>query len=88
MKSTLQKSWNDPSPKSKKLYSPAQIPGAVDDTYEEPANEDKEMTAATPTMDVYTPSAINTKYFKLLLTQIPHYLTPMYQGMEAKHRSS
>ncbi|KAG0010498.1 hypothetical protein BGZ80_001435, partial [Entomortierella chlamydospora] len=81
LKRALQKNWNDPSPKSRKVYSPTLTPGTVDENIEEPVDEDKEMAPATPIIDAYTPSAINTKYFKFVLTQIPHYLTPMYQGM-------
>ncbi|KAI7827971.1 hypothetical protein BC939DRAFT_76403 [Gamsiella multidivaricata] len=81
LKRALQKNWNDPSPKSKKHYSPPQVPGTLDEFVEEAEGEDKEMAPATPTIDAYTPSAINTKYFKFVLTQIPHYLSPMYQGI-------
>ncbi|KAF9206640.1 hypothetical protein BGZ49_002096 [Haplosporangium sp. Z 27] len=81
LRRALQKNWNDPSPKSRKVYNPALIPGTIDENVEEFAEEDKEMSSTTPTIDAYTPSAINTKYFKFVLTQIPHYLTPLYQGM-------
>ncbi|KAI8602492.1 hypothetical protein EDD21DRAFT_320345 [Dissophora ornata] len=81
LKRALQKNWNDPSPRSKKMYNPALVPGTVDDTFEEFACEDKEAVPISPTIDAHTPSAINTKYFKFVLTQIPHYLTPMYQGI-------
>ncbi|KAF9918729.1 hypothetical protein BX616_006259 [Lobosporangium transversale] len=81
MRRILQNNWNDPNPKAKKIYNPASVPGTVDDNTNDSVSEDKEMTAVNPNVDTYTPSAINTKYFKFLLTQIPHYLTPMYQGM-------
>ncbi|KAI1319340.1 hypothetical protein EDD11_004206 [Mortierella claussenii] len=81
LKHSLQERWNDPSPKAKKIYSPALVPGTVDDNVNESSTHDKEMATVMSTIDAYTPSAINTKYFKFLLTQIPHYLAPMYQGM-------
>ena len=82
LKRVLRSSWNDPNPKAKKITNPVLVPGTVLDHYEEATGgDDAEMKAVVPAIDMYTPSAINTKYFKFVLTQIPHYLTPMYQGM-------
>ncbi|KAG0347069.1 hypothetical protein BG004_000179 [Podila humilis] len=83
MKRVLQKRWNDPNPKAKKLLNNPVIPGTVEDGVEEStASVDNEMsTDGMPENDMYSPTAINTKYFKFVLTQIPHYLTPMYQGI-------
>ncbi|KAF9951518.1 hypothetical protein BGZ72_006995 [Mortierella alpina] len=75
-----QKEWNDPTPKTKKPITYATIPGTVDDIVEESETEDKASTTSEPVIDIYSPTAINTKYFKFVLTQIPHYLTPLYQG--------
>lgn len=80
MKRILQKGWNDPNPKAKKLLSNPLIPGTVDDNVDEASAGDKEMSASVPEIDMYSPTAVNIKYFKFVLTQIPHYLTPMYQG--------
>ncbi|KAF9186277.1 hypothetical protein BGZ51_006019 [Haplosporangium sp. Z 767] len=76
MKRALGKNWNDPNPKAKKPLDVALIPGTVDDNI-----EDKETSTSSPTIDMYSPIAVNTKYFKFVLTQIPHYITPMYQGI-------
>ncbi|KAF9195150.1 hypothetical protein BGZ51_004577 [Haplosporangium sp. Z 767] len=85
LKRTLHKNWIGPKSKAKSLYYPSTVPGVVEDDGIEPATEDKdkdkEMTAAVPTVDVHTPSAINIKYFKFVLSQIPHYITPMYLGI-------
>ncbi|KAF9024773.1 hypothetical protein BGZ52_010345, partial [Haplosporangium bisporale] len=98
MKRILQKGWNDPNPKAKKLLNNPLIPGTVDDSADEASTGDKEMSTRVPEIDMYSPTAINTKYFKFVLTQIPHYLTPMYQGItkmliirrevEAGHRTN
>lgn len=80
MKQILQEGWNDPNPKAKKLLNNPLIPGTVDDNTDEASTGDKEMSARIPEIDMYSPTAVNTKYFKFVLTQIPHYLTPMYQG--------
>ncbi|KAF9934938.1 hypothetical protein BGZ67_003626 [Mortierella alpina] len=74
------KEWNDPTPKTKKPPSFATIPGTVDDIVEEPEADDKASSTSEPAIDMYSPTAINTKYLKFVLTQIPHYLTPLYQG--------
>lgn len=74
------KEWNDPTPKTKKPISYATIPGTVDDIVEEVNTDDKASSISEPAIDIYSPTAINTKYFKFVLTQIPHYLTPLYQG--------
>lgn len=82
LKRTLQQDWNDPNPKAKRSTNVALVPGTVDDNYEEPAAEVKESTEkATPKTDMFSPAAINTKYFKFVLTQTPHYITPLYQGI-------
>ncbi|KAG0302120.1 hypothetical protein BGZ98_007782, partial [Dissophora globulifera] len=81
MKRALQRSWNDPSPKSRRIYTAPLLAGTLEDASEESAGEDKEMAPVAPTTDAYSPSAINVKYLKFVLTQIPHYLTPMYQGI-------
>ncbi|KAG0340869.1 hypothetical protein BG000_010885 [Podila horticola] len=98
MKQILQKGWNDPNPKARKLLNNPLIPGTVDDNVDEASTGDKEMSARVPEIDMYSPTAVNTKYFKFVLTQIPHYLTPMYQGItkmliirrevEAGHRTN
>ncbi|KAF9293048.1 hypothetical protein BGZ74_011879, partial [Mortierella antarctica] len=98
MKRILQKGWNDPNPKAKKLLSNPLIPGTMDDNVDEASAGDKEMSASVPEIDMYSPTAVNIKYFKFVLTQIPHYLTPMYQGItkmliirrevEAGHRTN
>ncbi|KAF9277395.1 hypothetical protein BGZ68_009323 [Mortierella alpina] len=75
------KEWNDPTPKTKKPISYATIPGTVDDIVEEVNTDDKASSISEPAIDIYSPTAINTKYFKFVLTQIPHYLTPLYQGI-------
>ncbi|KAG0255139.1 hypothetical protein BG011_005308 [Mortierella polycephala] len=91
LKRTLHKNWIGPKSKAKGLYYPSTVPGVVEDDGIEPTTDDKdkgavkdndkEMITAVPTVDVYTPSAINTKYFKFVLSQIPHYITPMYLGI-------
>ncbi|KAG0205736.1 hypothetical protein BGX28_002703 [Mortierella sp. GBA30] len=81
LKRALQKGWNDPNPKAKKSLSLALIPGTVDDNVEETESDDKASGAAAPAVDMYSPTAINTKYLKFVLTQIPHYISPMYQGI-------
>lgn len=82
LKHTLRQDWNDPSPKAKRSTNVALVPGTVDDNYEEPAAEVKESTEkASPKGDMFSPAAINTKYFKFVLTQTPHYITPLYQGI-------
>jgi len=80
MKRILGKNWNDPSSKAKRVHPHAPIPGTVHENVEEPVGEDKEMASATPSVDQYTPTVINTKFFRFVLTQIPQYITPMYQG--------
>jgi len=80
LKRSLRSNWNDPNPKAKKAVNPMLVPGTVLEHYEEPAGDNEEMKTALPIIDMYSPSAINTKYFKFVLTQIPHYITPMYQG--------
>lgn len=82
LKRTLQQDWNDPNPKAKRSTNVALVPGTVDDNHEEPPVEVKESTEkATTKTDMFSPTAINTKYFKFVLTQTPHYLTPLYQGI-------
>ncbi|KAG0034694.1 hypothetical protein BGZ82_005652, partial [Podila clonocystis] len=98
MKRIFQKGWNDPNPKAKKLLNNPLIPGTVDDNIDEASTGDKDMSTQVPEIDMYSPTAVNTKYFKFVLTQIPHYLTPMYQGItkmliirrevEAGHRTN
>ncbi|KAG0275588.1 hypothetical protein BGZ95_008615 [Linnemannia exigua] len=82
LKRSLQQDWNDPNPKAKRPSSVALIPGTVDEHFEEPTVEAKELAEkAPPKMDMFSPTAINTKYFKFVLTQTPHYITPLYQGI-------
>ena len=81
LKRALQRGWEDPSPKAKKLNAHISMPGVADEHTDEPAGEDKEMTASTPAIDIHSPAAINTKYFKFVLTQIPLYIAPMYHGI-------
>ncbi|KAK5816821.1 hypothetical protein F5H01DRAFT_405347 [Linnemannia elongata] len=82
LKRTLHQDWNDPNPKAKRPTNVALVPGTVDDNYEEPVAEVKESAEkATPKTDMFSPAAINTKYFKFVLTQTPHYITPLYQGI-------
>ncbi|KAF9143356.1 hypothetical protein BG015_000457, partial [Linnemannia schmuckeri] len=81
MKRILGKNWNDPSSKAKRAHLHAPMPGTIDENVEEPVGEDKEMTAATPLVDIYSPTVINTKFLRFVLTQIPQYITPMYQGI-------
>ncbi|KAK3832797.1 MAG: hypothetical protein J3R72DRAFT_372754, partial [Linnemannia gamsii] len=82
LKRSLQQDWNDPNPKAKRPSNVALIPGTVEEHFEEPAVEAKELTEkAAPKMDMFSPTAINTKYFKFVLTQTPHYITPLYQGI-------
>jgi E3 ubiquitin-protein ligase HUWE1 len=81
MKRILGKDWNDPNSKAKRAHTHAPMPGTVDENVEEPTREDKEMAAAIPSVDMYSPTAINTKFLRFVLTQIPQYITPMYQGM-------
>ncbi|KAG0374801.1 hypothetical protein BGX24_009910 [Mortierella sp. AD032] len=82
LKRSLQQDWNDPNPKAKRSSNVALIPGTVEEHFEEPAVEAKELTEkAAPKMDMFSPIAINTKYFKFVLTQTPHYITPLYQGI-------
>ncbi|KAF9571966.1 hypothetical protein EC968_010503 [Mortierella alpina] len=76
-----QKEWNDPVPKTKKPLSYATIPGTVDDVVEDAEADEKASSTSEPAIDMHSPTAINTKYFKFVLTQIPHYLTPLYQGI-------
>ncbi|KAF9958077.1 hypothetical protein BGZ70_009313 [Mortierella alpina] len=76
-----QKEWSDPTPKTKKPLTYDTIPGTVDDITEEPEADDKASSTSESVIDMYSPTAINTKYFKFVLTQIPHYLTPLYQGI-------
>lgn len=80
MKRFLGKNWNDPSSKTKRTHIHVPMPGTVDEHVEEPAGEDKDMAAATPSVDMYSPTVINTKFLRFVLTQIPQYITPMYQG--------
>lgn len=80
MKRILGKDWNDPSSKAKRAHAHVPMPGTVDENIEETAGEDKEMAAATPSVDMYSPTVINTKFLRFVLTQIPQYITPMYQG--------
>jgi len=75
-----QKEWCDPTPKTKKSLTYDTIPGTVDDNADEPEADDKTSSTSESVIDIYSPTAINTKYFKFVLTQIPHYLTPLYQG--------
>ncbi|KAG0297593.1 hypothetical protein BGZ96_005696 [Linnemannia gamsii] len=81
MKRILGKDWNDPNSKAKRAHVYAPMPGTVDENVEEPAGEDKEMAAAIPSVDMYSPTVINTKFLRFVLTQIPQYITPMYQGI-------
>ncbi|KAH7042417.1 hypothetical protein BKA57DRAFT_398309 [Linnemannia elongata] len=81
MKRFLGKNWNDPSSKTKRTHVHVPMPGTVDEHVEEPAGEDKDMAAATPSVDMYSPTVINTKFLRFVLTQIPQYITPMYQGI-------
>ncbi|KAG0319507.1 hypothetical protein BGZ97_002029 [Linnemannia gamsii] len=81
MKRILGKDWNDPNSKAKRAHTHAPMPGTVDENVEEPTREDKEMAAAIPSVDMYSPTAINTKFLRFVLTQIPQYITPMYQGI-------
>ncbi|KAK5815411.1 hypothetical protein F5H01DRAFT_279335, partial [Linnemannia elongata] len=81
MKRFLGKNWNDPSSKTKRTHIHVPMPGTVDEHVEEPAGEDKDMAAATPSVDMYSPTVINTKFLRFVLTQIPQYITPMYQGI-------
>ncbi|KAG0215073.1 hypothetical protein BGX33_001508 [Mortierella sp. NVP41] len=81
MKRILGKDWNDPNSKNKRMHTHIPIPGTVDENVEVPLGEDKDMTASTPTVDMYSPTVVNTKYFRFVLTQIPQYITPMYQGI-------
>ncbi|KAG0268219.1 hypothetical protein BGZ95_002557, partial [Linnemannia exigua] len=81
MKRILGKDWNDPSLKGKRAHTHVPMPGTVDENVEETLGEDKEMTAATPSVDIYSPTVINTKFLRFVLTQIPQYITPMYQGI-------
>ncbi|KAF8948924.1 hypothetical protein BGZ47_001133 [Haplosporangium gracile] len=82
LKCALQQDWNDPNPKAKRSTNLALVPGTVDDHYDEPTAEVREPTAkATAKTDMFSPAAINTKYFKFVLTQTPHYITPLYQGI-------
>ncbi|KAF9145192.1 hypothetical protein BGX30_010067 [Mortierella sp. GBA39] len=81
MKRILGKDWNDPSSKAKRAHTHVPMPGTVDENVEESAGEDKEMAAATPSVDIYSPTVINTKFLRFVLTQIPQYITPMYQGI-------
>ncbi|KAF9909831.1 hypothetical protein EC991_008002 [Linnemannia zychae] len=81
MKRILGKDWNDPSSKGKRVYTHLPMPGTVDENVEEPAGEEKVMTVASPSVDMYSPTVINTKFLRFVLTQIPQYITPMYQGI-------
>ncbi|KAF9960631.1 hypothetical protein BGZ70_008530 [Mortierella alpina] len=81
LKRALQKNWDDPHSKAKKLSTTVSIPGVADERTDAPAGEDKETAASTPAFDIHSPAAINTKYFKFVLTQIPHYIAPMYHGI-------
>ncbi|KAK3827071.1 MAG: hypothetical protein J3R72DRAFT_374295 [Linnemannia gamsii] len=81
MKRILGKEWNDPSLKGKRAHTHVPMPGTVDENVEEPVSEDKEMISATPSVDAYSPTVINTKFLRFVLTQIPQYITPMYQGI-------
>ncbi|KAF9935205.1 hypothetical protein FBU30_006290 [Linnemannia zychae] len=80
MKRILGKDWNDPNLKGKRTHTHVPMPGTVDENVEEPT-DDKEMTAATSPVDIYSPTVINTKFLRFVLTQIPQYITPMYQGI-------
>ncbi|KAF9096459.1 hypothetical protein BGX23_011187 [Mortierella sp. AD031] len=82
LKRAVQKDWNDLNPKAKRPPTVALVPGTVDENADEHEAEVKESTEkTTPTTDVFSPTAINTKYFKFVLTQTPHYITPLYQGI-------
>lgn len=80
MKRILGKDWNDHSSKAKRAHTHVPMPGTVDENVEETAGVDKEMAVATPSVDMYSPTVINTKFLRFVLTQIPQYITPMYQG--------
>ncbi|KAI8600747.1 hypothetical protein EDD21DRAFT_306070, partial [Dissophora ornata] len=81
MRRILQKNWSDSNPKTKKASSAAPVPGTVDFNIEELIKEDKEANTASAIADPYNPATINTKYFNFVLTQTPHSIAPMYQGM-------
>ncbi|KAF9118932.1 hypothetical protein BGW39_000739, partial [Mortierella sp. 14UC] len=82
LKRAIQQGWNDPNPKAKRPSSVASVPGTVDEHFEELTVEAKEsMEVTAPKTDMFSPTAINTKYFKFVLTQTPHYVTPLYQGI-------
>ncbi|KAF9362900.1 hypothetical protein BGX34_005286 [Mortierella sp. NVP85] len=81
MKRVLQKNWGDPSAKPKKPVSTTPIPGTIDFNIEELGSDDKDANAPTPATDPYNPVTINTKYFNFVLTQTPHCITPLYQGL-------
>ncbi|KAF9353291.1 hypothetical protein BGX26_008924 [Mortierella sp. AD094] len=80
MKRVLQKNWSDPNPKAKKPQNPVPVPGTIDFVVEELAKDDKEPDTPAIT-DMHSPTIVNTKYFNFVLTQTPHCITPMYQGM-------
>ncbi|KAF9173026.1 hypothetical protein BGX20_004283 [Mortierella sp. AD010] len=80
MKRVLQKNWSDPNPKAKKPQNLVPVPGTIDFVLEELAKDDKEPD--TPAIiDMHSPTVVNSKYFNFVLTQTPHCITPMYQGM-------
>ncbi|KAF9998708.1 hypothetical protein BGZ65_005821, partial [Modicella reniformis] len=81
MRRILQKSWSDPSTKPKKSLNATPIPGTVDFNMEEFGKDDKDTGTSSPITDPYNPTTINTKYFNFVLTQTPHCITPMYQGL-------
>ncbi|KAF8985816.1 hypothetical protein BGZ46_001784 [Entomortierella lignicola] len=81
MKRILQKRWCDPSLKAKKLQNVVPVAGTIDFSVEELTKEDKDSETISAITDMYNPAVINTKYFNFVLTQTPHCITPMYQGM-------
>ena len=81
MRRILQKNWGDSNPKTKKASNAASVPGTVDFNIEELIKEEKELSNVSAIADPYNPATINTKYFNFVLTQTPHSIAPMYQGM-------
>ncbi|KAI8349558.1 hypothetical protein B0O80DRAFT_501281 [Mortierella sp. GBAus27b] len=81
MKRVLQKSWSDPSSKPKKPLNAMATPGTVDFNVEELGRDEKDTSASSPAMDPFNPATINTKYFNFVLTQTPHCISPLYQGL-------
>ncbi|KAF9927616.1 hypothetical protein FBU30_003038 [Linnemannia zychae] len=81
LKRAVPQVWNDPNPKTKRPSNIELVPGTVDDSIEESLETKEPVEESTPKTDIFSPTAINTKYFKFVLTQIPHYITPLYQGI-------